>query len=268
MKKVSLFTMVVSALLFYACGSDSKPEQSTTEQTPVSGSADNMEKETTANTAVCIWQEVGIREAADHDSKYLTSIFLGEEVFFYGETKSVTEEGKDVEYSEIILKDGTEGWIRSIFIVPAGKIAVVLNETAIYKRPDILTKSNQAFRKMDVISIKPTGEADWLKVIGKSQDASWFYEGYIKSVNVTDNKIDVAVATYYLKAMAIKDEAKRKAALEDIVNNSDLQNSSFIKDLREIINPEAYKTVEEDIITTEEDTIEQEVMQEAEDTLS
>jgi hypothetical protein len=190
--------------------------------------------EDSKNIAVCIWDKVPLRNAPGDKAKWLTSISLGEKIQYLKESAIDSTSGKEVIYYNVALQDGTEGWVRSDFIVLDGKPVVFVNSTNYYNRPDLLTKNDKSFSMMDIAGVKST-QGDWVEVVGKRSGGSWIETGWVKSSNVSYKETDIAVAKFANAAFAQKDEEKKLAGLKEIMDNTDLQSSVFIATLSEIV---------------------------------
>ncbi|UII26845.1 hypothetical protein LVD15_26730 [Fulvivirga maritima] len=201
--------------------------------------------------AVCVWDNISVRTEASSKAKWLTSLSLGESLTSLGNTAKDSLDN-DREYTQVQLADGTEGWALSDFIIENAKVGVFLEDVFIYKRPDLLTKTDKKFTQMDIVAIKST-EGDWLEVVGKRTGAKWIQNGWVKKDNLSEKDIDVAVAKFAKPAMELKDEDKKIASLEEIVSNPDLSSSSFIP----VIN----KALDE--LSVDEEFIEEEYAEDA-----
>ena len=240
--KLNLLTvlMLVAVVAFSACKSKTK----TTE----SGEEIVIEQK---GDAVCIWDKVSLKETPANDGKWLAAISLGEKVDFLDDEKEVTTGDKTVKYLKVELQDGKQGWVQSDFIVVNGKPAAVLQDAVIYSRPDLLTKTGKSFSRMDIIGVK-TEQNGFVEVAGKRKDGKWIESGWIKPANITTTEIDVAVAKYASKALAITDPTKKAGAINEILENSDLQSSVFMDELKSQISPS-----ENDVEETMEEVIEE-----------
>ncbi|MBL3658623.1 SH3 domain-containing protein [Fulvivirga sediminis] len=219
-----LFLCSAMGLLTY-CSSSNESEESSTESENLSNEEAPAAKATEA-PAVCVWDNISVRKEASSKSKWLTSISLGESLTSLGNTEKDSLDN-DREYTQIQLADGTEGWALSDFIIENAKVGVFLEDVFIYKRPDLLTKTDKKFTQMDIVAIKST-EGDWLEVVGKRTGAKWIQNGWVKKANISEKDIDVAVAKFAKPALNLSNDSKKVAALEEIVGNSDLSSSSFI----------------------------------------
>lgn len=231
---LNLFFLAM-ATLFMACGGGSEEGNSSVDNTPNGGDEPKNEEvkpaEPTEPNAVCLWPSaISIREEADPKAKYITSVSLGEKIFYMGDDQTV---GKHT-FSKVKLTDGQEGWARKDFFGIDAKAVAVSSEATIYKRPDLLSKTDKTFDPMDVVAVLSTKD-DWLEVKGKR--GSWFTEGWIKKSNITEDEMDLVVAVYYTKA-SMKEGNKKREALQEIVDNSDFASSSFINTINDELSEE------------------------------
>ncbi len=186
-------------------------------------------------TAVSVWKStVSVRVEPGANAKWVTSVSLGERFQYLGESRKVTTDDGERTWAKIQLLDGKEGWILQDFIMIGGQPAAVLKDnTPLYKRPDILTKSDKILGKFDVIGVK--GEGAFVEFKGMSAEDTWFTSGWIKSENINTNPVDVASAVYIRKALSLEDEDEQLKELQVIYNSSDFEGSYFLTDLEDMI---------------------------------
>lgn len=183
--------------------------------------------------AVSIWDGISVREEPSSNGKWVSSISLGEKVLMTG--KIVVDSSDDnKEYVEIKLGDEKKGWVVSDFVEDGTAVAAV-KDAKIYKRPDLLTKTEKSFKSMDVLALINTKD-EWVEVKGKSQDEKWFWSGWVKRTDLSDDEVDVAVAVYVQKAMEIEDEEERVDAIQEILENESFTSSQFMTDLKNELN--------------------------------
>jgi hypothetical protein len=213
---------------------------------------ENAASDSRKGDAVCIWDNISLKESPGKDGKWLASVSLGEKCLYMNSDREETNGEKKTKYLKIRLQDGKEGWVQADFIVVEGKPGVIVQDAVVYSRPDLLTKTDKSFSKMDIIGVK--GEQnDFREIAGKRKSGKWIETGWIKAANISYSDVDIAVAKYAAKALAITDKEKREAAVKEIVENKDLQESVFISDLKNSLVPA-------------EDFIEAEVKDQASDT--
>ena len=233
MKKRFLNYMGMGMIAFsmIACGGqeNNNGEVANGGEKPPMEEAEKEPEEPTEPNAVCLWPEaISIREEASSKAKFITSMYLGEKIFYLGDDKTVEEGKRERTYCRVRLQDGKEGWTRKDFVAE-GKAVAILEDATIYKRPDLLTKTSNKFEPMDVVAILEEKEG-FFRVKGKK--GTWFKEGWIKMDNVTDEQVDVVFAVFYSKAQIMSDEKKEKE-LKSLVDNSDLAGSVFMSTLQE-----------------------------------
>lgn len=197
------------------------------------------------NMAFCTWKEVSVRESPSSKGKWLTSVYLAEKFEYLEETAVDSSDKKLPSYYKIKLKDGKEGWIRSDFVALDSRPAAFIQNTPIYKRPDIMTKSDKEFSQMDIVAV--IGEQDdWLEVRGKPREETWYRTGWVKSDNLTYDRDDIGVAVFALRAFDQKDENKKQEELEAILENPDFEQSIFINEIYNLLNDASMVRIEID----------------------
>lgn len=227
MKIKNLFNLLIaySALVIVSCqGNNSK-------------SFADIASEDSTNLAVCVWDNVSLKESADENGKWLSSLSLGETVIYLGKEHNVETAKKTVTYYNIRLKDGKEGWSQADFIIIGSKPAAIIEDSPVYSRPDLLNKTDKVFSSMDIVAVKSENNG-FIEVTGKRKDGKWLETGWIKNSAVTYKDVDVAVAKFAGKAMSINEESKKIEAIEEIINNSDLNSSIFIESLKNLLPQE------------------------------
>jgi hypothetical protein len=220
MKKVSIIilSMIVFAAMINGC---QKTEEKKVAQKPPEPPAPEVKEV----PAVCIWDQASVRADASAKAKWISAMALGEKVTWLGEEK-VDSSSKNRRYLHIRLSDGTEGWASEYVIATDAKPAVVYKEAPIYRRPDLLTVTESVFDPMEIVAIVGN-DGDWIDVIGAENKK----KGWIQSKLVSKNETDVAVALLTSKALAEKNEEKRKEKLQDIIDNTAFAGSIFLEDI-------------------------------------
>jgi hypothetical protein len=216
MKKLCLIVLLFTAYCLSGCKN---------------GSSGSNSLGVSESDAVCVWDNVSLKEAPTESSKWLSSISIGEKVTYLEETKDDTSGKKSVTYYKIKLKDDKTGWALSDFIIVGSKPAVISTDVELYSRPDLLTKTGKMYKAMDIIAVK-SEQNDFLEISGKRQEGKWIETGWIKNNGISYSDIDIAVAKYARKALDIADSKKRADAIKEIVNNPDFSGSIFISTLQ------------------------------------
>jgi hypothetical protein len=184
----------------------------------------------TKNAAVCVWDNVSLKDAPEEGGKWVSAISIGETVQYLKETVKDEAAKKPVTYIKVKLKDKKEGWVQSDFVILDSRAATIIEQTPIYSRPDLLNKTDKFFGEMDIVAVKAESNG-FLEVVGKRTEGKWIETGWIKDGSVTYTDVDIAVAKFAKKALSIKDDAAMRKALAEITSNPDFQESIFISRL-------------------------------------
>lgn len=225
---LSFFSMT---LLMWSCGGGSKGTFETVESAPEEVAAPSEEEAVVEEAeAVCLWENLSLREAPSGKGKWITSISLGEVVTFTGET--ALDSAADKTYYKVKLNGGKEGWSQANFLELNSTVGVFTENTEVYKRPDLLTKAGKKFSSMDIIAVKNT-QGDWVEVRGKRSEGKYLETGWVKGNNISNKDIDVATAKFGAAALSKDSPDEMIEALKDIVENGDLAASAFIPVLQE-----------------------------------
>lgn len=122
-------------------------------------------------------------------------------------------------------------------------MAVFLDDKDLCKRPDLLTKSEKQFSKMDIVAVKDTKD-DWVEVVGKRSGATWIDNGWVKSGGLSEESIDVATAKFARIALNAGSEDEKIRLINEILENPDLTTSSFISALQKEVQSLTVETIE------------------------
>ncbi len=235
-----LYMLLAVAVLTACSGSsnESKVAEETSEATAEEATADAAseataeEEEIVEVASVCIWEKLSVRAEPKKDGKWLTSLAKGEKLTTTGQVKA--DDGDNGrEYVKVVLADGTEGWsLRDLIAEDAYPVAV-LKECDIYKRPDILTKSDKSFKQFDIIAVKNVDDK-FAEVVGQRREGKWIDKGYLIGDNLTDDDIDLAVAKFAGQALLEESDSVKREKLDEILTNEMFQNSKFYVAVEEL----------------------------------
>ncbi|HZY82703.1 MAG TPA: hypothetical protein VFE50_24435 [Cyclobacteriaceae bacterium] len=202
MKPIVLLTL---ASLAFACS------PGTTSETSSDPSSASLNPSDTLHPFIN-WLEVGVRDTPGEKGKYLTTVYLAEEIEVLGDTASEISGKNRVHYSKIKLVDGKECWIRSDFITTDYDPAVAFRNSGIFSRPDRAAVTGKRFEDYDVIAVR-FAKHGWLEARGIASGEKWFTHGYISTEDVLGTSDDVQFAAIMKRAAVAKDP-KMKEALE------------------------------------------------------
>lgn len=224
MKKLFYLALSLSLIVIINCKNSTNNSEGLTDESPQE-----------AKFAVCIWDRAALKETPDEKGKWLESISLGEKCEYLDNTKEDNTGSKSTKYYKVRLQGGKEGWVQATLLALDSKPAALIQNAELYSRPDLLTKTDKMFSKMDIVAVK-ANQGDFIEITGKRKEGKWVEFGWIKAANVTFSDVDIAVAKFGRKAMNITDSIKRREAIKEIIDNNDFGNSQFINDLNVLID--------------------------------
>lgn len=211
MKKINLLILVTVAVIAVSCKGNG-------------GDSSNEDK------AVCVWDNVSLKDSPGETGKWLCGISIGETLEYLGKKEENETGKKKVSYIKVKLKDGKEGWVQNDFAIINSKAAAIVENAEVYSRPNLLNKTGNFFSMLDIVAVKSEKDG-FVEVVGKRRDGKWIETGWIKSKSVTYADVDIAVAKFASKALIISDLDKRNQAISEILNNPDFSASVFIATL-------------------------------------
>lgn len=233
---IVFFCLIVFAAITSSCQKSDESQVAQIEPQPVV-------EEVKEIPSVCIWNEASVRADASRKAKWISAMALGEKVIWLGEEK-IDSTDKNRKFLHIRLSDGTEGWSSEYVIATDAKPSVTYKEAPIYRRPDLLTVTDNVFEPMEMVAIVGA-DGDWIEVIGKENKK----KGWIQSKLVSIKDTDVAVGLLAGKALNEKNEDKKKEKLQTILNNTAFAGSIFLEDIElklKELEPEEADIQEED----------------------
>ena len=242
-KNYYYIVLTAAGIAFTSCNSSSSsaPDAAPTEEI---ATVEEQVPEVLTTPAVCVWDKVSVRATPEKKGKWVAALSLGESLtYLHEEKKDAADDDKS--YLKVRLTGGQEGWTRKDFVIADAKAGVFVREVSLYQRPDLLTKTDKVCEPMDIVAITED-QGDWIKVRGKRSQAKWLEEGWVKADNLSERAIDIAVAKFGRKALALEDQEEKKAALQEIIDNSDLKQAAFLPTIQSKLDElEGYEPVTE-----------------------
>ncbi len=231
--------LAVAALfvIFASCKSDKSKESENIK--------DKKSKVKEKVKGVCMWDGISIREKPARNAPLISTLNLGES-FYYLNTYATDSLHRDQKYLNIELSDGTVAWVAEFGLVINAKAGVIKERVPLYKRPDLLTISNEEFSPMDILAVTEESD-DWLKVTGEKKKLS----GWIKKSFVSVNEEDIAFALVAKRELAAADDKSLLDKIENILDNNPYPTSIFVETLNKIAQEEKNKKRLEEIMLEE-----------------
>ncbi|MDX1908483.1 MAG: SH3 domain-containing protein [Bacteroidia bacterium] len=193
---------------------------------PESGNTDAEGAAAVAQSAVCLWDQAGLRDkpGKSNDAKYLASINFGEQLTLTGKRVEDSTDSKKP-YVEVTLADGKKGWVQEYLLALNATRAVATGNITLYKRPELSTMSGDNLAEGDLFSFNES-QPGWAEVFGKEKKKKGWIS--LDASSYSQKEADVAVAVMVNTAMREKDPAKQEKLLNEIINNPALSTSSLV----------------------------------------
>jgi hypothetical protein len=163
----------------------------------------------------CNWTELGLRETPSEKGKYLTTIYLGEQLLVTGDTASEAGKNRLTKFHKVKLADGKMGWVQDDLIAIDAARGVFVNDANVRLRPDESSVTDKSFHTLDVVAVRPS-TGIWVEVIGKPAGGTWLQKGYVHIADLSFKSVDVDLCALYRRAMEVKDPQLQVTRLEQL----------------------------------------------------
>ena len=214
--KTSLLSISMLVLMCVACGKKAEPDLAA-DSTAAAAALAASER-----PAVCVYEGISLREKPSKSSKWISGISLGERLTALGLVQLDAE--SEIEYVKVRLLDDKEGWASAQYIIPDAKAGAIIQNSVIYKRPDLATVTDKSFEPLDLVAVYGE-QGEWLKVVGKRKQGHGIERAWIHNAGISYDDADVAVSSMASKAMSYKQVSKRKEELQRITENPAISRS-------------------------------------------
>jgi hypothetical protein len=180
--------------------------------------------------STCIWDKTPVRDSARRASKWLTSLKLGETIYFMNSTK-IDSSYKNREYLFCELTDGTRGWVPSFGVVKNSRPATIIKDTPLYLRPDLMTITGQTLPAMEFICVSREKD-EWVEIITSKKKK----KGWIPKENISTDKQNIAFANEARVILTDNRPDPEHEKYKYILDNTSYPNSVFIQYVKEMHN--------------------------------
>jgi hypothetical protein len=229
----SLISLFLALLTLSACSGGSGGQSATADSTAVQTGTDNGYN---PQLGTVIWDGAGIyKDYAPKLSEWQTRLTAGEVVSVLDQTEAELD-GKKTPLTRVRQPDtGKEGWLNGNFVVPASKVAAVLEPSSLYSRPALTAEEKKQFAAFDIVAVTAEKE-DWVRVTGKRADATWMdADKWIKARAISYDRVDLDVAVLVQRALKEATPEKKLEALNKIAYNNDLSTTKLSARLADAI---------------------------------
>lgn len=185
--------------------------------------------------AICVWPVVGLRRepgrkdytsGPNPQANYLLPVYYGERVECIGNTDTVESENRV--YMKIRLQDGEEGWVYEELFEKSGRLAVIVGESELYRRPDLMTLRDERLKIGEIVVVLEQKDG-WIHVSGNKKAK----KGWIREVSgFSFKQDDLKVALLLYKARQLSDPLEQKERLQHILDDESLAGSGLIEQVQ------------------------------------
>lgn len=239
MRTINYFCLLV-AIIFVSCN-DSKPREESimdeSVETIDSTSAVNKELIEETKVAISLWPKTGLYDKPGKTGKWQRSVKFGSKL----EVLELMQGDNGKEYARVKTIDGFEGWIKTYLIAQDAYYAVSTGTPALYNEADIISLADKKLDFGEFVVAKNEKVGDFIYV----QTSEKKKKGYLKKekyLSTEDN--DIVVAILRERALAMEGD-KKTEAIQEILENEDYKESVFYQDLKNSMEVEANKEIEE-----------------------
>lgn len=192
--------------------------------------------------AVCIWDGISVRKNPFRDAAVLSRLNLGEKVTYLG-ISAIDSTYRNQVYNYIRLSDERKAWVPAFSLVTGAGPAVVISETPVYRRPDLLTITNKTLGAMDIIAVTDTSD-DWLSFYSAKKNQY----GWIQSEAISIQMEDIAFSLYAGRILNEKSGRSLAEKIDSILNNNLYPEAVFVPIMKELREKERERIQIEDIM--------------------
>lgn len=160
---------------------------------------------------ICAWENARVHEYPNLGSSNVGTIVFTEEVRHKGREAFVRSENRNYVYVE--TEDGTQGWVNETYLVQGGGAVVILDNAAIFAKPNTNTSiTSQQFGGGEIVILSEFRDG-WVRLTGQKKEKEGWVQGYDK---LSAEAYDIEAATLLASALAITNTEDRVRELREL----------------------------------------------------
>ena len=160
---------------------------------------------------ICAWDNARVHEFPNLGSPNVGTIVYTEEVKHKGREAFVRAENRNYVFVE--TEDGTQGWVNESYLVQGGGSVVILDNAAIFSKPNTNTAiTNQTFEAGEILILSEFRDG-WVRLTGKQKQKDGWVQGYDK---LSAEEYDIEAATLLASALAIENTQDKLRDLREL----------------------------------------------------
>jgi hypothetical protein len=193
-----------------------------------------------AKSALAIIADLQLWAIAQDALTFMEYIPIGEKLALLGQTEKVTQSGKERTFLRVRRESGSEGWVRSDFVVSNAILAVITgDDPVLYTAAGNTAATTETIPRMTIVAIhSDTGGMSFIRITCYDAKAKMLLRSvYLRNEGVSSLPADVQSAILLQLAAASKNAKQRQAFISSAVK--DYPDSIFQPELREALSPRA-----------------------------
>jgi len=164
---------------------------------------------------VALSDQAAVRAEPDSKGRVLTSLSMAEQVEWLGDS-AVDANNPKKSYYKVRMTDGKEGWVNTWQMAAPAQIAVLLEKTPLYKRPDQATASGKSIAAAELVAKVGAKDGDWIELVTMNRTQ----RGWALRPGLSSDPAELLAAGMVRKVRITKDAAKRATALQELNANA------------------------------------------------
>jgi hypothetical protein len=175
-----------------------------------------------ARSAFAILNELPLWTLSDGSLASRETVPIGEKLSLLGQTAKIAQGGRERDFVQVKRESGSQGWVRSDFVVSRAILAVVTTDNAvIYSVPHNTAATTEIIAYMTIVAIHAdTGGMRFIRVTCYDENEKALLSGvYLRNEGVSSNPDDVQGAILLKLAAGSKNVRQQKAFLASAIKD-------------------------------------------------
>jgi hypothetical protein len=193
-----------------------------------------------AKSALVIMADLQLWSIAQDSITFKEAIPIGEKLALLGQTEKVTQSGKERTFLRVRRESGSEGWVRSDFVVSNAILAVIATDDPVmYTAAGNTAATTETIPRMTIVAIhSDTGGMSFIRITCYDAKAKMLLKGvYLRNEGVSSLTADVQSAILLQLAASSKSAKQRTAFISSAIK--DYPDSLFLPEMNEALSPHA-----------------------------
>jgi SH3-like domain-containing protein len=193
------------------------------------------------NEAFVIMNDLPLYQEQSGNLKWKESLVIGDKVTLLNRTYKFKIEGNEREYLKVRSPSGTEGWVRTQYVVPKCQLAVVRAEKAtVYSEARDVKMTSKTVSQMTMVASLIDGSTPaFAKVVCYDANLDKYYTDaiFLSKDDLTYADADISALILYMTAMSSKDKGMRAKFFGNIEKN--YSSTLFFDKIKAALVPDA-----------------------------